>query len=91
MMVSLWSAATGMLAQEMNMDVISNNLANVDTTGYKKNRADFQDLMYQTKAVAGASNGAGASTPTGIQIGNGVRAIGTQKVFTGGEEAIGKY
>ena len=54
MMVSLWSAATGMLAQEMNMDVISNNLANVDTTGYKKNRADFQDLMYQTKAVAEA-------------------------------------
>lgn len=85
MMVSLWSAASGMLAQEMNMDVISNNLSNVDTAGFKKNRVDFQDLMYQTKSVPGATNGEGIVAPSGIQIGNGTRAIGTQKVFTSGE------
>lgn len=81
MMVSLWSAASGMIAQEMNMDVISNNLANVDTTGFKKKKmkVDFQDLMYQTKAVPGSPNGEGVQMPTGIQVGNGTRAIGTQK------------
>jgi len=85
MMVSLWSAASGMLAQELNMDVISNNLSNVDTVGFKKNRVDFQDLMYQTKSVPGATNGDGASVPAGIQVGNGVKAVGTQKIFTTGE------
>ena len=85
MMISLWSAASGMLAQEMNMDVISNNLSNVDTTGFKKNRVDFQDLMYQNKSVPGTTNGDGVVAPAGIQIGNGTRAIGTQKVFTSGE------
>lgn len=85
MMVSLWSAASGMLAQELNMDVISNNLANVDTAGFKKSRVDFQDLLYQTQTVPGSSNAEGARLPTGIQIGNGVKAIGTSKTFTTGE------
>lgn len=85
MMTSLWSAASGMLAQELNMDVISNNLANVDTGGFKKSRVDFQDLLYQTKSVAGADNSAGAKAPIGLQIGNGVKAVGTQKISTTGE------
>lgn len=85
MMISLWSAASGMLAQEMNMDVISNNLANVDTSGFKKSRVDFQDLLYQTQTVPGSSNAEGAKLPTGLQIGNGVRAIGTSKTLTSGE------
>ncbi|BDU50217.1 flagellar basal-body rod protein FlgG [Haliovirga abyssi] len=85
MMNSLWSAASGMLAQELNMDVISNNLANTDSVGYKKSRVDFQDLLYQTKSVPGSLNAEGTSLPIGIQVGNGVRAIGTQKIFTDGE------
>lgn len=85
MMISLWSAASGMRGQELNMDVISNNLANVNTTGFKKSRVDFQDLLYQTTKVPGTLNAEGASLPTGIQVGNGVRAVGTQKIFTDGE------
>lgn len=84
MMNSLWSAASGMLAQELNMDVISNNLANTDTTGYKESRVEFQDLLYQTKSIPGSLNASGTMLPVGIQVGNGVRAIGTQKIFTDG-------
>lgn len=84
MMTSLYSAATGMNAQQQNMDVISNNLANVDTNGFKKSRADFQDLMYQTKVNPGASTGANTSNPTGLQIGTGVKTVGTKKLFTQG-------
>ncbi len=82
MMTSLYSAATGMNAQQVNMDVISNNLANVDTNGFKKSRADFQDLMYQTKTAPGRGEGGG--NPTGLQIGTGVRTVGTKKLFTTG-------
>lgn len=85
MMVSLWSAASGMLAQELNMDVISNNLSNVDTTGFKKSRVDFQDLLYHTKSMPGSVSSEGANLPTGIQVGSGTRAIGTQKINTNGE------
>lgn len=85
MMVSLWSAASGMLAQELNMDVISNNLSNVDTTGFKKSRVDFQDLLYHTKSLPGSVNSEGSNLPVGIQIGSGTRAIGTQKINTNGE------
>lgn len=84
MMTSLYSAATGMNAQQTNMDVISNNLANVDTNGFKKSRADFQDLMYQTKVAAGSSTGQNNSNPTGLQIGTGVKTIGTKKLFAQG-------
>lgn len=82
MMTSLYSAATGMNAQQVNMDVISNNLANVDTNGFKKSRADFQDLMYKTEKAPGRGEGSG--NPTGLQIGTGVRAVGTKKLFTTG-------
>ncbi len=84
MMTSLYSAATGMNAQQTNMDVISNNLANVDTNGFKKSRADFQDLMYQTKVAPGATTGQGTSNPTGLQIGTGVKTVGTKKLFSQG-------
>ncbi|HSO17825.1 MAG TPA: flagellar basal-body rod protein FlgG [Desulfosarcina sp.] len=85
MIRSLWSAATGMQAQTLNIDVISNNLANVGTSGFKKSRADFQDLLYQTLRSPGVSSSADTQVPTGIQVGHGVRPAATQKMFTQGE------
>ena len=84
MMRSLWTAASGMVAQQANMDVISNNLANVNTTGFKKSRTDFQDLMYQTMRQSGSTTGPDTKLPTGIQIGSGVRQVATQKIYTPG-------
>jgi len=84
MMRSLWTAASGMAAQQGTMDVISNNLANANTTGFKKSRTDFQDLMYQTIRQAGSATGADTKLPTGIQIGSGVRQVATQKIYTEG-------
>ncbi len=81
MIRSLWTAGTGMVAQQANLDVISNNLANVNTTGFKKSRTDFQDLMYQTMRQPGASTGPDTQLPTGIQIGHGVRQVATQKMY----------
>jgi len=85
MIRSLWSAATGMQAQTINIDVISNNLANVSTSGFKKSRADFQDLLYQTLRTPGVSSSADTEVPTGIQVGHGVRPCATQKIFTQGD------
>lgn len=84
MMRALWTAGTGMVAQQANIDVISNNLANVNTTGFKKSRTDFQDLMYQTIRQAGSTTGPDTQLPTGIQIGHGVRQVSTQKLYTEG-------
>ena len=84
MMRSLWSAATGMQAQTLNIDVISNNLANVSTSGFKKSRADVQDLLYQTLRSPGVSSSADTQVPTGIQVGLGVRPAATQKMFSEG-------
>ena len=84
MMTALYSAATGMNAQQTNLDVISNNLANVDTNGFKKSRADFQDLVYQTKIAPGSSTGDQNRNPTGLQIGTGVQTVGTKKLFSQG-------
>lgn len=81
----LSTAATGMAAQQLNMDVIANNLANVNTSGFKKSRADFQDLMYQIQRMPGTTVAQGSEVPTGIQIGLGTRAAGTQKIYTSGE------
>ncbi|WP_371363141.1 Flagellar basal-body rod protein FlgG [Sporomusa rhizae] len=81
MIRSLWTAGTGMVAQQANLDVISNNLANVNTTGFKKSRSDFQDLMYQTMRQPGAATGPDTQLPTGIQIGHGVRQVATQKMY----------
>jgi flagellar basal-body rod protein FlgG len=84
MMRALWSAASGMNAQELNVDTIANNLANVNTIGYKKQRAEFQDLMYETLREAGSAAAEGVELPTGIQIGLGTRTAATRKVFTQG-------
>lgn len=86
MIRALYTSATGMHAQETNIDVIANNLANVNTTGFKKSRADFQDLMYQAIVEPGAQTSAtGTQNPTGIQVGLGVKTAGVQKVFTQGD------
>lgn len=82
MMRALWTAGSGMVAQQANIDVISNNLANVNTTGFKKSRSDFQDLMYQTVRQPGTTSGGDNQIPTGIQIGHGVRQVATQKLYT---------
>lgn len=85
MMRSLWTAGSGMMAQQLSIDVISNNLSNVNTTGFKKSRVDFQDLLYQTVRAAGTPIIQGAQIPTGIQIGHGVRSVATQKIYTPGD------
>ncbi len=82
---SLFIAATGMEAQRINIDVISNNLANVNTGGFKKSRADFQELMYQGLKTAGAVSANGTEVPTGIQIGLGVKPAAIQKIFLQGD------
>jgi flagellar basal-body rod protein FlgG len=74
-----------MEAQQLNLDVISNNLANVNTTGYKKSKIEFQDLLYETTRTPGSEQGNGNILPTGLQIGHGSRAVATPKVFTEGE------
>jgi flagellar basal-body rod protein FlgG len=85
MMRALYSSATGMQSQQTNLDVISNNLANVNTTGFKKDKAEFQDLLYQVTRSPGAETGNGNMLPTGIQIGHGSRLVATSKIFTTGE------
>ena len=85
MIRALYTAATGMNAQETNIDVISNNLANVNTSGYKKSRADFQDLIYQYLVEPGAPTSTTTQSPSGIQIGLGVRPAAVQKVFAQGD------
>jgi flagellar basal-body rod protein FlgG len=84
MMRSLWTAASGMTGQQFNIDTISNNLANVNTTGFKLNRPDFEDLLYQTLRLAGTPATEVTVVPTGIQVGHGVRPAATQKIFTQG-------
>lgn len=85
MIRSLWTAATGMQAQALNIDVISNNLANVNTTGFKKSRADFQDLLYETLSPAGVASSAVTQVPTGMQVGLGTRPVAIQKIFMQGD------
>ena len=80
MMRSLWTAASGMAGQQFTVDTIANNLANVNTAGFKKSRVDFQDLLYQTLRFAGTPVTAGAEIPTGIQVGHGVRPVATVKI-----------
>ena len=84
MMRSLYTAATGMQAQQLNMDVIANNLANVNTVGFKKSRADFQDLLYQEMRPAGATVAQGATSPTGLEVGLGVKPGTTETMFEQG-------
>lgn len=81
MLKALNTAATGMQAQQTNMDVIANNMANVSTMGFKKSRAEFEDLMYQNIKEPGAVSGLNAISPNGVQIGLGVRTASIQKDF----------
>jgi len=84
-MKALYIAATGMAAQERNVEVISNNIANMRTTGYKRQRAEFQDLLYNTHRAAGTqTSGAGTLVPVGVEIGSGVRTSATARIMSQG-------
>jgi len=85
MLRALYSASAGMQSQQTNLDVIANNLANVNTTGFKKAKAEFQDLLYQTTRSAGSDQGAGNQLPTSVQLGHGSRLVATSRIFTTGE------
>lgn len=84
MLRALYSSATGMKAQETLMDVTANNLANVNTNGFKRSQVDFADLLYSTIRQAGTELATGQPTPIGLQIGSGVRPVGTTKNFSPG-------
>jgi flagellar basal-body rod protein FlgG len=87
MLRALYTAATGSQSQQFNIDVISNNVANVNTTGYKKSRAEFQDLLSQTYSAAGALTSQGTTDPVGVQVGLGVQVSATQRIFLPGSIA----
>lgn len=84
MIRSLWIAKTGLDAQQTQMDVIANNLANVSTTGFKRSRAVFEDLLYQTIRQPGAQSSQQTQLPSGLQIGTGVRPVATERIHTQG-------
>ena len=84
MLRGLYTSATGMKAQEMMIDNTANNLANVNTNGFKRSTIDFADLLYSTLEQAGSRVATGQSKPTGLQLGSGVRAVGTTKIFRQG-------
>ncbi|ODC04179.1 flagellar basal-body rod protein FlgG [Terasakiispira papahanaumokuakeensis] len=81
---ALWVGKTGLNAMDTKLSTISNNLANVNTVGFKRERAVFEDLLYQIKRMPGTENGDNAQIPSGLQLGTGVRVAGTQKQFTEG-------
>jgi flagellar basal-body rod protein FlgG len=85
MIRGLWTAATGMSCQQNNIDVVANNLANVNTGGFKKSRINFQDLMYQNMRVAGATTASGGQIPSGIQVGMGAKVAAVDKIFLQGD------
>jgi len=84
MIPSLYIAKTGLDAQQTNMDVIANNLANVSTNGFKRQRAVFEDLLYQTIRQPGAQSSEQTNLPSGLQIGTGVRPVASERIFTQG-------
>lgn len=90
MIKALNTAATGLQAQQTNMEVISNNLANVSTNGFKKSRAEFEDLMYQTSKEPGQATGLNSVSPTGVQTGLGVKVGAVQKDFNFGSAIVTK-
>jgi flagellar basal-body rod protein FlgG len=85
MIRALYSASSGMQAQQLNLDVVANNLANVNTTGFKKTRTDFEDMLYQTYRAPGAAGAQGSTIPSGIQVGSGTRPVATQRIFSQGD------
>lgn len=84
MIRSLWTAASGMTGQQFHIDTVTHNLSNVNTTGYKKERADFEDLLYQNMKVAGTPATNASVVPTGIEVGHGVKVAATQKMYQQG-------
>lgn len=84
MVRSLWTAATGMNSQQANIDTVANNLANVNTSGFKKQRAEFEDLLYQTVKAAGTPATEDTITPVGVQMGHGAKLAATQRIFEQG-------
>ncbi len=84
MHAALWVSKTGLAAQDKMMTTISNNLANVSTTGFKRDRAEFEDLLYQINRQPGAQSSQDTQLPSGLQLGTGVKVVGTQKIFTQG-------
>lgn len=84
MIRALWTASSGMYAQQLNVDTIANNLSNVNTAGFKKNRLDFQELFYETLRSSANNAGEGQAVPGNIYVGYGVRAAATQKIFSQG-------
>ncbi|MDO7645864.1 MAG: flagellar basal-body rod protein FlgG, partial [Reinekea forsetii] len=85
MMKALWVGKTGLEAQDIALSTISNNMANASTTGFKKERAVFEDLIYQIQRQPGAQSSQNTQLPSGLQLGTGVRTVGTQKVFMQGD------
>ena len=84
MIRAMFTASTGMVAQQLSIDTVAHNLANVNTTGFKKSRVNFQDLLYETLRPAGTESASGEIVPEGIQIGHGVRPASIAKLFTQG-------
>ncbi|RME68610.1 MAG: flagellar hook-basal body complex protein, partial [Verrucomicrobia bacterium] len=85
MNIALFSAASGMEAQQVNLNTISNNIANGNTTGFKKSKVEFQDLFYSTPRPAGSESGGGNVTPSSVELGNGAQVVSTARVFTQGQ------
>jgi flagellar basal-body rod protein FlgG len=85
MIRALYTAASGMNAQQTNIDNTAHNLANVNTTGFKKSKIEFQELLYQTTRAPGSEQGSGNLLPTGIQVGEGSRPVATSRIFTSGD------
>ena len=85
MIQSLYSGATGMAAQQLNLNTIANNLANSSTNGFKRSKIEFQDLLYQKSRAPGADAGGGNVVPTGVEVGNGSKVVSTAKLFTQGQ------
>jgi flagellar basal-body rod protein FlgG len=85
MLRALYTAATGMQAQQVNIDTIANNIANVNTTGFKQGRAEFQDLLYQNIRPAGTASSASTTFPVGLQLGLGTRPVATSRIYTQGD------
>lgn len=88
MLRSLWSSASGMIAQQTNLDVVAHNLSNVNTSGFKKKRADFEDLLYQIDREPGTPVEPNSTVPVGVQVGLGTRVIGTPSFMTEGNLQI---
>jgi flagellar basal-body rod protein FlgG len=85
MLRALYTAATGMQAQQINIDTIANNIANVNTTGFKQGRAEFQDLLYQNIRPAGTASSSSTTFPVGLQLGLGTRPVATDRIYSQGD------